>query len=474
MDKGESGSRPPQSKKGTLLLIHLRSSLSVNQPTDNQCHVSAADKLNFVMALKQSEVDKLSAPDEFLWLTGIEDTFITAPWPQTGRTLDEYELTGHYDKWREDLDLMASLGVKAARYGIPWHRIQPERNRWDFTFADETLNHLLERDIEPIVDLVHYGLPLWIENAFLNPDFPRYMAEYSARIAERFKGRIHCYTPLNEPRITCWYSGKLGWWPPFKRGWRGFVEVMMGVARGIVESSQALKEVDPDILLANVDATDLYESAEAALQGEVEQRQEIVFLALDLISGRVNEDHPLGLWLIKHGATKAQLDWFLENKIDLSLIGINLYPMFSRKVLANSGHGLRTRMPYSTKDIVYRLGKMYFERYHCPIFISETASVNSVKRRKAWLDVSLGDVRRLREEGVPLVGYTWWPMFALVTWAWRQGAHPVEYYLKQMGFWDLDERLNRLPTSLIVEFQRLVAGGAEAVGKLESLEMEAR
>ena len=51
---------------------------------------------------------------------------------------------------------------------------------------------------------------------------PEFVAEYAARIAERFRGRIHTYTPLNEPRVTAWYCGKLGWWPPGRRGWRGF------------------------------------------------------------------------------------------------------------------------------------------------------------------------------------------------------------------------------------------------------------
>lgn len=426
------------------------------------------------MALKQSEVEALTSPEEFLWLTGIEDTFITAPWPKTGRTLDEYELTGHYDKWREDLDLMASLGVKAARYGIPWHRIEPRRGHWDFDFADKTFDHLLELGIEPIVDLVHYGLPLWMENAFLNPDFPKLMAEYSARIAERFKGRIHAYTPLNEPRITCWYSGKLGWWPPFKKGWSGFVGVMMGVARGIVETTKALKEVDSEILPMHVDATDLYESPEQALQAEVHRRQEIVFLALDLVSGRVNEEHVLWQWLLKNGAKEDQLHWFLENHIELSIIGINLYPMFSRKVMTNSGYGLRTRMPYSPNDIVYRLGKMYYERYHVPIFISETASEGSYKRRKEWLDNSVAEVKQLREEGVPLVGYTWWPMFALVTWAYRQGTHPPAYYLKQMGLWDLDAHFRRVPTALVNNYKGLVAAGAERVGHLEGLTIAGR
>ena len=84
----------------------------------------------------KSQLAELTMPHAFLWSTGIEDTFITAPHPATGRTLDEYELTGHYDRWADDLELVASLGVPAARYGVPWHRIQPEAKRWDWRFAD--------------------------------------------------------------------------------------------------------------------------------------------------------------------------------------------------------------------------------------------------------------------------------------------------------------------------------------------------
>src|SRR5690349_17840572 len=120
-----------------------------------------------MIGLRHSEVDALTSPDYFLWLTGIEDTFITDPWPKTGRTLDEYELTQHYQRWREDLLLMKQLGVKVVRYGVPWHRVNPSPGQWDFSFADETLEFLLELKIDPVVDLVHYGLPLWIKDAFL-------------------------------------------------------------------------------------------------------------------------------------------------------------------------------------------------------------------------------------------------------------------------------------------------------------------
>jgi hypothetical protein len=75
-------------------------------------------------------------------------------------------------------------------------------------------------------------------------------------------------------------------------------------------------------------------------------------------------------------------------------------------------------------------------------------------------------VKRLRARGVPLVGYTWWPLFALVTWAYRQGTHPPAYYLKQMGLWDLDPELQRRRTPLVDEFRALTAGGSAAVGPL--------
>jgi beta-glucosidase len=412
----------------------------------------------------RSALDRLLAPNAFVWATGIEDTFITAPWPETGRTLDEYELTGHYERWRDDLDLMASLGVRAARYGVPWHRVNPAPDRWEWSWADEPLERLLELGIDPIVDLVHYGTPPWMVGAFVNPDYPQRVAEYAARLADRFRGRIHWYTPLNEPRITAWYCGRLGWWPPFQRGWDGFVTVMLSVCRGIAATSRALQTVDREIVLAHVDATDLYGAppGDEVLQQEAARRQEIVFLALDLISGRVTHDHPLWVWLRRNGAPEAALLQFLERPVSLDVVGINLYPMFSQKRLVRTARGMRIRMPYAKGSIIDRLAHLYWERYGRPVMITETAARKG--RRAAWLADSVAACTRVRDAGVPLVGYTWWPMFALVAWAYRQGRRDPADYLEQMGLWDLDSapqaQLARQHTPLVDAFRALVAAGA--------------
>ncbi|HVU35811.1 MAG TPA: family 1 glycosylhydrolase [Opitutaceae bacterium] len=419
--------------------------------------------------LRQSLLPRLRAPSTFLWATGIEDTFITAPWPKTGRTLDEYELTGHYERWHEDLGLIRELGASTARYGLPWHRINPRPGVWVWDFADRTIDRLLELGIEPIVDLVHYGLPPWIDGAYRHPDFPAFMAEYAGRVAARLRGRAFAYTPLNEPRITAWYCGRLGWWPPFLRGWRGFVAVMLAVCRGIVRTVQALRSEDPEIVIAHVDATDLYRTDIAELEPDAAHRQDLVFLALDLISGRIVARHPLAAWLIRQGAGEPDLEWFRDHAVDLPLIGINLYPMFTLKTARRSqSGGVRWTMPYAGAEILVELGTRYWERYQAPIFGAETASVGSIPRRRRWLTDSIEAVRQLRTTGIPIVGYTWWPLFALVTWAYRQGTHAPDYYLKQMGLWDLDPALRRLRTPLVDEFAAYAQRGTSAVGALNS------
>lgn len=421
------------------------------------------------MHVTRSTLRTLVAPEAFQWLAGIEDTFITAASPKTGRTLDEYELTEHYARMHDDLDLFAELGLRAVRYGIPWHRINPAKDVWDYTSADRPLERLLELGIRPVVDLVHYGVPAWIEGAYLHPDFAAYMAEYAGRIAERFQGRIHTYTPLNEPRITAWYCGRLGWWPPHRRSWRGFVQVMLGVCRGIVSGVERMRAIDPEIVLAHVDATDLYEACTPDVDGEARHRQALVFLALDLVTGRVRPGHDLHDWLLTLGATPAELAWFEEHAIAPDLVGINLYPLFSRKRLARARGKLRVQMPYASGEIIDRLAELYWRRYACPILISETASEGSVARRMAWLEASVHAAARVRARGVPLVGYTWWPLFALVAWAYREGRRAPDAYLEQMGLWDLrpgPDGLERVRTGLVDRYRELVAGGIAAVGAL--------
>ena len=59
-----------------------------------------------------------------------------------------------------------------------------------------------------------------------------------------------------------------------------------------------------------------------------------------------------------------------------------------------------------------------------------------------------------------MVGYTWWPLFSLVAWAYRQGNKGINEYLVNMGLWDLDPgTLDRIATPLVGEYRELTVGG---------------
>jgi beta-glucosidase len=411
-----------------------------------------------------SQIDTLLQPDTFLWATGIEDTFIIEPSKRTGRILDEYALTGHYDRWREDIGLMATLGVPCARYGVPWYRVQPTPDTWDWAWADQTLELMLESGVEPIVDLVHYGVPAWLNGALLDADFPFRMAEYGARVADRYKGRLRWYTPLNEPRINAWYAGMLGWWPPHKRGWKGFSHVLVSLARAVCLTHRALKEVHPEIVCLHVDPADLYFTNDSSLQDEVDLRQEIVFLALDLISGRVDRDHKLWPWLMAHGHEHDDIERFLAIGVGPDVVGVNCYPLFGQKEVLRSGSKIVMRNRYADGGLLETLVKQYWERYRRPLVITETASLE--KRRLEWMKQSVDAVRNLREGGVPVVGYTWWPMFSLVSWGYQHGNKPLEDYMVHLGMWDLDSKLNRIETPVAQSYRKLIESGSSAVGEL--------
>ena len=126
------------------------------------------------------------AGNKFMFATGIENSYPTILLPNgSTKRVDEMEKAGHYKNWRKDFELVKELGLEFLRFGPPYYKTHLAPGKYDWSFADETLNYLKELHITPIVDLCHFGVPDWI-GSFQNPDFPQLFAEYSKAFSERF------------------------------------------------------------------------------------------------------------------------------------------------------------------------------------------------------------------------------------------------------------------------------------------------
>ena len=173
---------------------------------------------------------------------GIENTFVPQERPGE-RAIDEYELTEHYEHYAADFALAADVGADLLRWGVPWHRIAPEPGRWDWGWTDRAVDALVGTGLRPILDLLHYGTPLWLEDGFADRDYPQHVAEFAAQFAERYGDRVTDYTPVNEPVIHALFSGQYGYWPPYLKGAEGFAAIAANLARGFVRSQRAVVSV---------------------------------------------------------------------------------------------------------------------------------------------------------------------------------------------------------------------------------------
>lgn len=122
-----------------------------------------------------------------------------------------------------DLDRFASLGIRAIRYPVLWEHIAPNGlDEANWSWPDARLPALRERNITPIVGLVHHGSGPSC-TSLVTPDFADRLAEYAGAVAHRYPWAEY-YTPVNEPLTTARFSGLYGFWYPHGRDDRLFIQ----------------------------------------------------------------------------------------------------------------------------------------------------------------------------------------------------------------------------------------------------------
>jgi hypothetical protein len=78
----------------------------------------------------------------------------------------------HYEKWKADLQLASAVGVNCIRYSVPWYRSEPSPSTYDWSWIDGPIQYLVnELKIIPVLDIIHYGTPAWMEDGIADDRF---------------------------------------------------------------------------------------------------------------------------------------------------------------------------------------------------------------------------------------------------------------------------------------------------------------
>jgi len=135
------------------------------------------------------------------------DTFSHAPGNVRGGDTGDVACDS-YHRYREDVALMASLGLKAYRFSISWPRVQPggrgPANPKGLDYYRALLDELAGHDIAATVTLYHWDLPQELQNdgGWAVRDTAERFADYAAICAEALGDRVTRWITLNEPQVV--------------------------------------------------------------------------------------------------------------------------------------------------------------------------------------------------------------------------------------------------------------------------------
>jgi len=372
------------------------------------------------------------------------DTFSRVPDAVVdGQTGDD--ACDHYHRYREDVALMARIGVQAYRFSVSWPRVQPNgtgaANEPGLDFYDRLVDALLAAGIEPLVNLFHWDLPQALQDrgGFADPRVVGWFAEYAGLVASRLGDRVSDWMTFNEPAVFAFLGHADGIHAPGLRDWPTALRVADNQLRGhaaavgVIRSQVAAARIGIAIDVNQVaPATDTDRDRLAAEQWS--SARDAWFL--DPLFGR---GYPqLGLDA-HHAAGHLQgVELTDPPRGDLDYLGLNYYRRDSVSALSDRAFdweiGARpgteqTQMgwevaPDGLRDVLLALHREYAPR---EIVITENGAAypdtvdpdGRVRddRRVAYLSRHISAAAEALAAGVPLRGYHVWSLLDNFEWS---------------------------------------------------------
>ena len=381
-----------------------------------------------------------SVGDSFMFATGIECSYPTIDNGRIRR--DQLEEADHYGRWREDLQLVHDLGLKVLRYGLPLHKVWLGRDCYDWSFADEVLAEMKRLAITPILDLMHFGVPTWAGD-FQNPKLPVLFRDYCAAVAERYPW-VRYYTPVNEAYVTARNSAKTGIWNEQLKSDRGFITALKHITACSILGCHAIAERRHDAIIVHSESAEYIHEMRATQDLHTTLVNKIKFLSLDLLYG-YPPDAETALYALDNGLTREEYAWFMRgDPPGYQVLGIDYYGRNEHIIKPNGDR-------FEAEDVMgwRQIACDYWTRYRKPLMHTET-NVFNADAAPSWLWKQWVNVLSIRQDGVPVLGFTWYSLIDQVDWD-TQLAEKNDR-VNACGLYDLD----RKPRPVAADFRQML------------------
>jgi beta-glucosidase len=364
----------------------------------------------------------------------------------------------HYHRYREDVALLAGLGVDAYRFSVSWPRVDSPGG---LDFYDRLVDELCAAGVRPVPTLFHWDLPAGLD--WLERDTAARFAEYVSVVAGRLGNRVGKWITLNEPAEHTLLGHALGTHAP---GRKLLFDALPAAHHQLLAHGLAVRALRAagatDVGIANSHGPTWPASDDPADREAAEFYDLLLnrMFADPLLTGR----YPEGMGELMPGDVESDLKVIAE---PIDFYGVNYYA--PTRVGAPQGEDIEfggltipAELPFSVRQIegvpvtgfgwpvvpegLTELLTGFRERYGDrlpPVVITENGcSYQGLddQQRIAYLDGHLRALHRALEAGVDVRGYFVWSLLDNFEWA--------EGYERRFGLVHVDfETQQRTPKS---------------------------
>lgn len=372
----------------------------------------------------------------------------------------------HYHRYKEDVALMKEIGLKSYRFSISWPRVLPEGtrkvNEKGLQFYSDLVDELLAAGIEPMVTLYHWNLPyeLHQKGGWKNPSSPLWFEEYTKVVVDKLSDRVKYWLTFNEPQMFIGLSCERGIHAPFTR--ESEEELLLMTKHVLLAHGRAVSmirregKLPPQIGLAPTG--DVYAPTDDSKEAiEVAREKSFTVFEENYLFTNAWWADPIFLGHYADSAIELfgeKLPKLTEEEWEqisqpLDFYGFNVYQcakshLYTGNYDEYSYQGSpKTTMGWNVlPDTLYWSSKFLYERYGNPILITENGmsgpdwvhmdgKVHDSYRIDFMHRYLLG-LKKVIEEGVPVLGYQYWSI--LDNYEWTEG------YDKRFGLIHVDYR----------------------------------
>ena len=417
----------------------------------------------------QIDENNLHFPEGFIWGTAtaahqVEGGCTNNNWSEWEQSVDDEgqprirngDISGtacdHWNRYREDIQLMKELGVTSYRFSVEWSKIEPEAGQFDQSVIrhySDVVDALLTSGIEPFITLYHFTHPIWFKKlgSFEKIENIDYFLRFCERVFSEYSDRVKKWCTINEIEVEASQGYFAGIWPPGKRD-----PAQMGV-------------VIKNLLEAHVRVYHSLKNLAAGDRVEIGLVKNI--FQFDPYRSWHLMDHVLGL-ILNYILNTAILNFFKTGKFRIYIpflmnvshtnpqavssndfVGLNYYSHFTVKTRWNPKDffELKIRASETPTDMDYSIYPEGFYRalletakLGYPIYVTENGIADrNDDRRELFIRRYLYALSRAIESNVDVRGYYYWSLMDNFEWA---AGYDMKFGLYEVNF-DTQERALR-------------------------------